>query len=210
MYNLNALFAAHTPQPDYLTSLCDHFYCSFLSVAELIPSPDHVVSTFSHAHEAYEFLIPLTRIPLIVQSKAVYFGEVGYVYPVHSGRERATKMESRDIANYNITVDKAYMEACMREKGLEGGEFNARFDATSVLKDYIRLLKLEFYKSAFMDKRDLDRPGALIVSAIVELGCRQQADRRKPALEYQTGMNAVMDYINRISARKSPSTCARK
>ena len=37
---MNPLFQAHCPQRGYLTKLCDHSYCSILSVAELRRSPD--------------------------------------------------------------------------------------------------------------------------------------------------------------------------
>ena len=53
---MNPLFQAHCPQHGYLTKLCDHSYCSILSVAELRRSPDQVVAPFTHSHAAYEFL----------------------------------------------------------------------------------------------------------------------------------------------------------
>ena len=34
---MNPLFQAHCPQHGYLTKLCDHSYCSILSVAEYVP-----------------------------------------------------------------------------------------------------------------------------------------------------------------------------
>ena len=41
---MNPLFHAHCPQRGYLTKLCNHSYCSILSVAELRRSPDQVVA----------------------------------------------------------------------------------------------------------------------------------------------------------------------
>lgn len=46
---MNPLFQAHCPQRGYLTKLCDHSYCSILSVAELRRSPDQVVAPFTHS-----------------------------------------------------------------------------------------------------------------------------------------------------------------
>ena len=64
---MNPLFHAHCPQRGYLTKLCDHSYCSILSVAELRRSPDQVVAPFTHSHAAYEFLLPLAPMPIILQ-----------------------------------------------------------------------------------------------------------------------------------------------
>ena len=38
---------------------------------------------FSHEHDEYEFIIPLTTIPLLYYNKANYIGEVGFCYPVN-------------------------------------------------------------------------------------------------------------------------------
>ena len=35
MADLQALFDAHYPDRSYLSELCDHYYCDFLSVAVL-------------------------------------------------------------------------------------------------------------------------------------------------------------------------------
>ena len=78
---MNPLFQAHCPQHGYLTKLCDHSYCSILSVAELRRSPDQVVAPFTHSHAAYEFLLPLTPMPIILQGTDVYFGRPGMSIP---------------------------------------------------------------------------------------------------------------------------------
>ena len=43
MADLQALFDAHYPDRRYLTELCDHYYCDFLSVAVLRRSKEKSV-----------------------------------------------------------------------------------------------------------------------------------------------------------------------
>lgn len=197
MVDLKSLFDAHTPQTDYLTSMCRHYYCSFLSVAELISAPEHTVESFTHAHDAYEFLIPLTPLPLIAFEGSVYFGQPGFVYPVSPGAEHGPRIECADIANCNITADREAVESRMRLKGLADARFDAKFESSRELQDYIRLLCREFMKGAAADKSDLNALGSLIISALIELGCRPAASRPVPEKDYQRGMRRVVDYMSR-------------
>ena len=84
-----SLFDAHYPDRCYLTELCDHYYCDFLSVAVLRRSPDQTVRPFAHSHAAYEFLLPLTPAPQIMQGDDVYFGRVAM--PIPSRAVRGTR-----------------------------------------------------------------------------------------------------------------------
>ena len=52
MADLQALFDAHYPDRRYLTELCDHYYCDFLSVAVLRRSKEKSVRPFTHRHAA--------------------------------------------------------------------------------------------------------------------------------------------------------------
>lgn len=195
--DLQSLFNAHTPQEGYLTKMCKHYYCNVLSIAELIKSPDNKITAFGHVHDEYEFLIPLDPTPMIVQNDAVYFGEVGFIYPIMGGRPHAIQIEYNNIANYNITVQKDFMERRLAEKGLAMSEFNARFAMSPELDTLIHLFITEFDKGAATDKIDLNLLGFLIVSAIIETGCRPSlADRRKPQQQYQKGMKSVVEYVN--------------
>ena len=116
---MNPLFHAHCPQRGYLTKLCDHSYCSILSVAELRRSPDQVVAPFTHSHAAYEFLLPLAPMPIILQGTDVYFGRPGMVYPVQSGVRHGQALEQCDVANISLEVSPNFMVQRLREKGLD-------------------------------------------------------------------------------------------
>lgn len=168
MADLQALFDAHYPDRSYLTELCDHYYCGFLSVAVLRRTREKTVRPFAHRHEAYEFLLPLTPAPQIMQGDEVYFGRVGYAYPVQSGCRHAQAVELCDVSNCSIVVDRDYFEKRLAEKGLAGAQVGRIFAVSETLKDYLRLFEQEFSKQAAADPADLNALGGLIVSALIE------------------------------------------
>ena len=168
MADLQTLFDAHYPDRSYLTELCDHYYCGFLSVAVLRRTREKTVRPFAHRHEAYEFLLPLTPAPQIMQGDEVYFGRVGYAYPVQSGCRHAQAVELCDVSNCSIVVDREYFEKRLAEKGLAGAQVGRIFAVSETLKDYLRLFEQEFSKREAADPADLNALGGLIVSALIE------------------------------------------
>lgn len=73
-----------------------------LTIYSYIKSPDNVLAATEHLHEDYEFLMPLTPIPYLTNDGAVYFGEVGWIYPVLSGRKHGIKYDIGDVAHNSI------------------------------------------------------------------------------------------------------------
>lgn len=168
---MNALFEAHCPQPGYLTELCRHSHCGFLSVAELRRAPDRPVAPFAHAHPAYEFLLPLTPMPIILQGDEVYFGRPGAVYPVESGVRHGQALEQCDISNISIAVNREFMRRRIAEKGLDSGQFDRFFPASDLLLQLLSLFQREF--QGRQDQSDLESLGSLVVSELIECGIRQ-------------------------------------
>ena len=67
---------------------------SYFSIAEnVIEDKTLVLKEFKHSHEEYEFLIPLTTIPLLYYHKANYIGEVGFIYPVNPYVEHGLEVD---------------------------------------------------------------------------------------------------------------------
>lgn len=189
MADLQALFDAHYPDRRYLTELCDHYYCDFLSVAVLRRSKEKSVRPFTHCHTAYEFLLPLTPAPQIMQGDEVYFGRVGYAYPVQSGSRHAQAVELYDVSNCSIVIEKDYFERRLAEKGLGGKKVERFFAVSERLKDYLRLFEQEFCRGAAADAADLRALGGLIVSALIE-------DHFRPATRLpESGPASVMENI---------------
>ena len=169
---MNPLFHAHCPQRGYLTKLCDHSYCSILSVAELRRSPDQVVAPFTHSHAAYEFLLPLAPMPIILQGTDVYFGRPGMVYPVQSGVRHGQALEQCDVANISLEVSPNFMVQRLHEKGLDGAQFGPMFAVSERLRRFLRLFQEEFHGRR--DEADLRCLAALVISELIECGCRPQ------------------------------------
>lgn len=194
---IQELFAAHTPQEDFLTRMCRHYYCDFLSVAKLQKTPDNRIETFLHTHEAYEFLIPLEPAQFIVQDGVTYLGEVGYVYTLLSGKPHGIQAEYENLSNYSITVSKAFTEQRLAEKGLATVGFRPIFHGAPELNILLRLFITEFEKGASADRIDLNLLGSLIVSCLIESGCRTTADDQiAPSQPYSGGIKDAMAYIN--------------
>lgn len=196
MKHLDKLFSAHHPSKDFLANNCKHFYCDVLSIAETIPSPDRVILPYSHAHEEYEFTFPLTPIPVLINEGAVFFGEVGYAYPVQSNHQHGTSFRVSDIAQDRIIIQKEYLEELMAKKHLAGAQFCDRFEVTRDLKSYIQLFKHEFEKNPKPDNENLMHLAALISSTIIELGIYHAVPHHKETWSYQKGITEVATYMN--------------
>ena len=141
---MNPLFQAHCPQRGYLTKLCDHSYCSILSVAELRRSPDQVVAPFTHSHAAYEFLLPLTPMP-------------------------------------------------MHEMGLDGAQFGPMFAVSERLRRFLRLFQEEFHGRR--DEADLRCLAALVISELIECGCRPQPRPAQAEEQSADTLGAMEEFI---------------
>lgn len=190
---MNPLFQAHCPQRGYLTKLCDHSYCSILSVAELRRSPDQVVAPFTHSHAAYEFLLPLTPMPIILQGTDVYFGRPGMVYPVQSGVRHGQALEQCDVANISLEVSPNFMVQRLREKGLDGAQFGPMFAVSERLRRFLRLFQEEFHGRR--DEADLRCLAALVISELIECGCRPQPRPAQAEEQSADTLGAMEEFI---------------
>ena len=81
---------------------------------------------FYHNHEEYEFILPLTTIPLLKYNEANYIGEVGYVYPVNPMTKHGIEypLISQVIT---ITVSKERVERVKAHFNMQGRFFYTRF-----------------------------------------------------------------------------------
>lgn len=190
------LVAAHHPKEEFLQKYCMHYYCDNLSIAVLKKSPEVELVTYSHVHDAYEFFIPLTPIPVLMIDDALHFGEVGYVYPIQSGHEHGIKFKVSDISYDHIVIDKEYMDAMLKEKGYEGKPFSVKFEENSELKSYIQLFKNEYDKGTARDDVKMDYLAALITMTLIDYGLSPTASNRKESHKYQRGIASVASYIN--------------
>ena len=104
---LEQLLAAHHPNKSFLEKNSNHYYYERFSLAEIRADQGHVSEPFQHSHDAYEFLIPYGPIPMLMCEGSVFFGEVGYVYPVQSQKVHAFRFRAAGVSYDSIVVEKA-------------------------------------------------------------------------------------------------------
>lgn len=194
--SMQSLFSAHHTDKNFLDRNCDHYYCEVLSIASFIDSPECTSLPYRHKHGPYEFLIPYGPIPLIICEDTVYFGEVGYVYPVQSGEEHGSKSLVTNIGYDNITIDKSFLEETLRQKGYSDKVFNWRFELTKEQRAYIQLFKNEFNNGTACDKKKLLHLAALVTTSFIDSEFNQKGIRTRSSSQYQQGIVQVTTYIN--------------
>lgn len=190
------LFSAHHADKNFLSRNCDHYYCDVLSIASFIDSAECTSIPYRHRHDAYEFLIPYGPIPLVTLEDNVYFGEVGYVYPVQSGLEHGSKSLVTNIIYDNVTVDRDFLEEIMKQKGYAGKAFEWRFELSKEQKAYIQLFKNEFCNGAACDRDKLLHLAALITTSFIEAEFDKEGFFIGKPSQYQQGILQVASYIN--------------
>ncbi len=196
MKKLDPLFAAHHPDKNFIPLNCNHYYSNVLSIASMIKSPEHCIPAYLHSHEEYEFNIPLTPLPILVSDDAVFFGEVGFGYPIPPARQHGAKFNMADVAMDQIVCKSDYMKQLMKKKRLSGNEFNSRFPVTKELKSYIQLFKQEFEKGCQTNSDKLMHLSALICSTLIDLGITPDGRSAREPQQYQKGIHATVEYLN--------------
>ena len=162
-------------------------------MAELRRSPDQVVAPFTHSHAAYEFLLPLTPMPIILQGTDVYFGRPGMVYPVQSGVRHGQALEQCDVANISLAVSPNFMVQRLHEKGLDGAQFGPMFAVSERLRRFLRLFQEEFHGRR--DEADLRCLAALVISELIECGCRPQPRPAQAEEQSADTLGAMEEFI---------------
>lgn len=191
-----ALFLAHHPDFYSILGHCEHYYCEHLSILSFNDDPDCISPPFSHSHDAYEFLIPNGPLPMIMYEGNIYFGEVGFIYPVQRNTLHASKFKVSGIPHDNIIVDREFLEECMAAKGLAGKEFDVRFAMTKEIKAYLRFFKDEFDKGPLCHMEKLRALALLLTSELIEEEFSEEHDRPKNPPEYQKGIMQIASYMN--------------
>ena len=188
--------SAHAINIDELRKYDSIFSLNYFSIARTTSENKAVVmQSFKHAHDEYEFLIPLTTIPLLYYAKANYIGEVGFCYPVNPYVEHGIEVELHSQV-ISITVDKEYLDGVKKELGFDGQYFYTRFMYKKSLLDLIRLFEQEFRSEEVTKVKRLNDIAHNIVTFLVKLGLQSGEDNRRPEKQYIKNMKNVILYID--------------
>lgn len=196
MGSIEELVKAHHSNSKLLMEKSEHYYCNVLSILTLIKSPDNVIPPFSHTHKEYEVIIPLTPIPVLQIDGAVFFGEVGFAYPVNTNELHGSRFNVSDASHDHITIDKEFMDKCLKIYGLENEKFNAKFEVTNELKSLIQIFK-DNYNNDIVAKEDkLQTIAKLICYNIIELGILNEQHRAIKEKAVYRKMSEIVEYMN--------------
>ena len=145
---------------------------------------------FSHQHLAYEFIIPIKTVPLLIYDKANYIGEVGYIYPVNPNVVHGIEFSLDEAEILDIVVDMTYFDNLKKELGFENEYFYTRFSMNYSFVD----LCYSFIKndSSAIKKENIAN---LICSMLIQTGLSDKTDRRRPEKKYAKNIKNIIIYM---------------
>ena len=186
---------AHAASVEELNKYDFIFSLNHFSIAKnILRDKTLVLNAFKHTHDEYEFIIPVTTIPLLYYAKANYIGEVGFCYPVNPYVEHGIEVDLHSKV-ISITVDKEYVESIKKECGYEGKFFYTRFLYKQSLIDLINQFEDEYNKEEVGKAKKLNDLAYKIVTMLVKLGLQSGEDNRRPEKQYVKNMKNVLMYI---------------
>jgi len=189
--------SAHAVTVDELGKYDFIFSLNHFSIAKnVLENKMIVLQAFKHAHDEYEFILPLTTIPLLYYAKANYIGEVGFCYPVNPYVEHGIEVELHSQV-ISITVDKEYLDGIKKELGFDGKYFYTRFIYKKSLLDLINLFEQEFRSEEITKVKRLNEIAHQIVTILVKNGLQSGEDNRRPEKQYIKNMKNVLLYIDK-------------
>ena len=166
---------------------------SNFSIAEnKIEFKKEIMKSFNHHHDEYEFIIPLTTIPLLFYANADYIGEVGFCYPVNPYVQHGLELRL-DSKVISITISKEYVDRKKEELGFANQYFYTRFLYSRVLLELIRSYQQIFISDDKDKNIKLMEKASQITAYLIKNGLRTGEDNRRP--EKQFNMRNVAVYI---------------
>lgn len=169
------------------------FSLDYFSIAEnYLEEKGEVIKSFKHNHDEYEFIIPLTTIPLLYYARANYIGEVGFCYPVNPYVDHGIDgdLHSKVIS---IAIDRSYVDKVKDELAFSNHYFYTRFIYKKDLITLIRLFETEYRKDKNAQK--LNGIAYNITSMLIKLGLESGADNRRPERRYAKNMYKTLMFI---------------
>ncbi len=166
-------------------------------IATFGKTSDAAVRSCQHSHDAFEFIIPHSPLPYLTNDDAVYFGEVGYLYPVHSGRKHGIRYPINNVSYTSIAINKDFFTRILNKKGHSDYIFNSAIQCSDALFSLLDMLKAEAVKKPKPDTDfKLEPLTKLICAEIIDLATSNTEDNRKTKAKYQKGVRIAADYIN--------------
>lgn len=188
--------SAHAVSVQQMSTFDSIYSLNFFSIAQnLNEEKEEIMKAFHHSHDEYEFIIPLTTIPLLYYQKANYIGEVGYVYPVNPYVDHGIEFDLHSKV-ISITVSKEHLDTLKEALGFKDRYFYTRFLYKQNLIDLIKHFE-SIYDSSIPNKNKFLLEFAnTIIAYLIENGLKSEIDNRRPEKEYVKNMKNVLIYID--------------
>ncbi|MGM9531282.1 helix-turn-helix transcriptional regulator [Intestinibacter sp.] len=175
---------------------CNLYYNENIFIAEYnFPNKDEVKCRI-HSHDEYEFFIPYTPIPFLVNEDSIFFGERGYIYPAKSSANHGIKYSLSNVEYTDILVKKEYLDKIMKELNCSDDIFNHPIYLSRELKFYLHIFEQEFLKNDQKDLVKLDMVANLFCRELISGSVNKDVDIFKEKQSYQKGIYLVADFIN--------------
>ena len=175
---------------------CDVYYNKNIFIAKSIPSNENLTKSRLHSHEEYEFFIPHSPVPFLVNEESIFFGEIGYIYSFKSNTNHGIKYGLSNVEYTDILVKKDYLEGIMEELNCSDDVFNYPIYLSRELKFYLHIFIEEFLKNDQKDLVKLDMTSNLFCRELIRGNLNKDIDIFKQKQSYQRGIYLVADFIN--------------
>ena len=184
----------HNPTPETSATRFELYTADDVLITKLVQAPENVMPSFIHEHDEYEFLIPHTPIPNLINEKSAYFGEVGWIYPVQSGCRHGLKFSLSNVSHTSIIVGRQFLDDIIFRENKSEMVFNSQFRITDDIYLYLENFKLEYSKKDSSNYK-LNLIATLLCVALVDVGMNEQNVRNRISL-YNRGIRGITEYIN--------------
>lgn len=175
---------------------CDIYYNKNIFIAESMNLEESLTKSRVHSHNEYEFFIPNSPIPFLVNEDSIFFGEIGYIYTIKSEQKHGIKYGLSNVEYTDILVKRDYLQNIMNELKCNDNIFNHPIYLSRELKFYLHIFKQEFKKYDKKDSIKLDMIGNLLCRGIITGNTNNEIDIFKEKQSYQKGIYLVADFIN--------------
>lgn len=165
----------------------------YFSVAEHF-GKENGLNPFEHSHEEYEFVFPITTVPIFKYDKANYIGEVGYCYPINSNVKHGLELNLGQSHLISIAVSKDVVDSLKEKLGYKNDLFYTHF----IPEKEILVLIRKFEEVSHLDYRNdviLDALAKQIIYKLIKNGLASGEDNRRPEKIYAKNIKKVLLYM---------------
>ncbi len=152
------------------------------------------MKAFSHSHEEYEFVFPITTAHLWIHDNFKVIGEFGFVYPAASGINHGFDHDLNKSSFGSITISKDFMLERIKKLGYKKVRFDNRFPADTLFFYLIRDFQTKS-REEFPNKKRLYEMATAITDTLIEYSLKAPPKRTIPTREYNPSIRKVLSYM---------------